>query len=195
MLNGARRHAKDQFGMLFRLLLGLLKGLAIGGLVGFGLAKLGLAAPSALFAYAAAALVGALVGLIAGKPIWAADGRIEAGLKAVFGALLATGLMALARNFLGFAVPVDLGSLAAANQSLGETSAQGTFGGLAIVSLALVAAVIGAFYDADNTPSAEGDKKVTAGPAPKARIGAKPAAADEFDELDEEESPKKKAQR
>jgi hypothetical protein len=95
--------------MLIRLVLGLLKGLAIGGLVGFGLAKLGLAAPAALFAYTAAALVGALVGLIAGKPIWAADGRIEAGLKAGFGALLATGLMALARS-LGFAMPVDLGA-------------------------------------------------------------------------------------
>jgi hypothetical protein len=182
--------------MLLRLVLGLLKGLAIGGLVGFGLAKLGLAAPSALFAYAAAALVGALVGLIAGKPIWAAGGRIEAGLKAGFGALLATGLMALARNFLGFAMPIDLGSLAAANQSLGETAAQGTFGGLAIVSLAMVAAVIGAFYDADNTPEPEGSKKVEQGSAPKARIGAKAAAADDLDELEEEEeAPKNKAKR
>jgi hypothetical protein len=195
MLNGARRHAKDQFGMLLRLVLGLLKGLAIGGLVGFGLAKVGLAAPSALFAYAAAALVGALVGLIAGKPIWAADGRIEAGLKAGFGALLATGLMALARNFLGFAMPIDLGSLAAANQSLGETSAQGTIGGLAIVSLSLVAALIGAFYDADNTPEPEGEKKAVAGNAPKARIAAKPAAADELDEFEEEEAPKNKAKK
>lgn len=181
--------------MLLRLVLGLLKGLAIGGLVGFGLAKVGLAAPSALFAYAAAALVGALVGLIAGKPIWAADGRIEAGLKAGFGALLATGLMALARNFLGFAMPVDLGSLAAANQSLGETSAQGTIGGLAIVSLSMVAALIGAFYDADNTPEPEGEKKAVAGAAPKARIAARPATADELDEFDEEEAPKNKAKK
>ncbi len=181
--------------MLIRLVLGLLKGLAIGGLVGFGLAKLGLAAPAALFAYTAAALVGALVGLIAGKPIWAADGRIEAGLKAGFGALLATGLMALARNFLGFAMPVDLGALAAANQSLGETSAQGTFGGLAIVSLAMVAAVIGAFYDADNTPDPEADKKVAGGTPPKARIATKAAPADELDENEEEDAPKHKAKK
>ena len=180
--------------MLFRLVLGLLKGIVIGGLVGFGLAKLGMAAPSALFAYLAASLVGALVGLIAGKPIWAADGRIEAGLKAVFGALLATGLMALARNFLGFAMPIDLGSLAAANQSLGETSAQGTFGGLAIVSLAMVAGVLGAFYDADNTPAPADEKKKPAENAPKARIGAS-AGASVPDELEEEEAPTKQARR
>jgi len=176
--------------MLIRLVLGLLKGLVIGGLVGFGLAKVGFAAPSALFAYAAAALVGALVGLIAGKPIWAAGGRIEAGLKAGFGALLATGLMALARNFLGFTVPFDLGSLAAANQSLNETNAHGTIGGLAIVSLALVAAVIGAFYDADNTPELEA--KQAAGAAPKARIAGKAGAPTEADELLEEDAPPKK---
>src|SRR5687768_17309412 len=128
--------------MLVRLLLGLVKGLVIGGLVGFGLAKAGFAAPGAIIAYLAAGLVGALVGLVAGKPIWAAGGKIEAGLKAGFGAILAVGLMWLTRKFLTFGIPFELGPLAAANTSLQETSAAGTFGGLSITSLALVASVL-----------------------------------------------------
>jgi hypothetical protein len=146
-------------------------------------------------AYLAAALVGALVGLIAGKPIWAAGGRIEAGLKAGFGAILAIGLMWLTRSFLTVSVPFDLAALGAAPAS------GGTVGGLAITSLALVAAVLGAFYDADNTPepvdpNAKPDAKAGAD-APKARIGAKAAAAED-DELGLEEEvppPKKQAKR
>lgn len=68
--------------MALRLVIGLVKGLIVGGLLGFALAKIGLAAPGALIAYLAAAAAGALVGLIAGKPIWAEGARIEAGLKA-----------------------------------------------------------------------------------------------------------------
>ena len=60
--------------MLGRLLIGIVKGLIVGGLVGFGLAKLGIAAPGAVIAYLAAALTGVLVGLVAGKPIWAKEG-------------------------------------------------------------------------------------------------------------------------
>ena len=55
--------------MLGRLLIGIVKGLLVGGLVGFALAKLGFAAPGAIIAYLAAAMTGVLVGLVAGKPI------------------------------------------------------------------------------------------------------------------------------
>ena len=65
--------------MLGRLITGILKGLVLGGLVGFGLVKLGMAVPAAWLAYVAAAITGVLIGLIAGKPIWAPDARIEAG--------------------------------------------------------------------------------------------------------------------
>src|SRR4051812_2636164 len=102
--------------MLGRLLVGILKGLLVGALVGFGLAKLGLAAPPAVIAYAAAAATGVLIGLIAGKPIWAKDAKIEAGMKAFVGALLAAGLMYAARRWLAaIPMPVALGPLAAAN--------------------------------------------------------------------------------
>ena len=184
--------------MLLRLLVGLVKGLIVGGLLGFALAKAGFAAPGALIAYLAAAAAGALVGLIAGKPIWAEGARIEAGLKAAFGALVGAGLMWLARNFPTLPFPASLGELTMANQSLQEAAANGTFGGLAITSLALVASVLGAFYDADNTPSEEGEAKgdkarVATGGQAKARIGTKNAVED--DEIEEEAAAQKKAKR
>lgn len=173
--------------MLLRLLLGLVKGLVIGGLLGFALAKLGLAAPGGVVAYLAVALAGALVGLVAGKPIWAQGGKIEAGLKAGFGALLAVGLMYLARRFLTFGVPVDLGSLAAANSSLQQTGP--TLGGLAITSLPMVTALLGAFYDADNTPDpdakTDASKDQAKSPGAKAGKGARIDASN-LDDLDEE---------
>ena len=85
----------------------------------------------------AAALTGVLVGLVAGKPIWAKDAKIEAGMKAFIGALLAAGLMYAVRRFLTMPVPFPLGELAAPNESLLEpATSTGTIGGLAITSLA-----------------------------------------------------------
>ena len=202
MLQGDPPRAKEyrqKHRMVIRLVIGLLKGLVIGGLVGFALAKIGFAAPGAIVAYLAAALTGALVGLVAGKPIWAAEARIEAGLKAGFGAILAMGLMWLVRSFVTVGIPFDLGALAEANRSLQETAANGTIGGLAMTSLALVAGVLGGFYDADNTPTGDGEadakKRVAAGPD-KARLPGKPATVE--DDLDLEEdvpAPKKQAKR
>ena len=56
--------------------------------VGAMLAKLGFFAPGVIVAYAAAVVTGIVVGLVAGKPIWAEDARIEAGTKAIAGAIL-----------------------------------------------------------------------------------------------------------
>jgi hypothetical protein len=172
--------------MLVRLLIGIVKGLLVGGLVGFGLAKLGFAAPGAVIAYAAAALTGVLVGLIAGKPIWAKDAKIEAGMKAFFGALLGAGLMFVARRWLTMPVPVPLGELGGANSSLGEVARDGTFGGLALTSLAAIAALLGGFYEADNTPS--DDDGAAARPASKrASAGNRRIAASTAgDDLDED---------
>ncbi len=71
--------------MLGRLLIGIVKGLMVGSLLGFGLVKLGAAMPIAVVAYLAAAVTGVLIGLVAGKPIWAKDAKIEAGTKAFVG--------------------------------------------------------------------------------------------------------------
>lgn len=158
--------------MPIRLVLGLLKGALIGGLVGFALAKLGLVAPGAIFAYLGIALTGVLVGLVAGKPIWAEGARIEAGMKAFAGALLSLGLLWVVRRWLTIPMPVSLGELSQPNAALAETAVNGTLGGLAISSYAIVAAALGAFFEVDNTP--DGESK-SGGAAKSAK--SEPAAA------------------
>ena len=118
------------------------------GLLGFAVAKLGFAAPGAILAYVAAVLSGLLIGLVAGKPIWAKDAKIEAGTKAVVGAVLAAGLLYAVRRWLAdVPLPFAIGPL-------GETApgTTGTLGSLAISSLALVTGAVGGFFEADNTP-------------------------------------------
>lgn len=179
--------------MLGRLIVGILKGLVLGGLIGFGLLKLGMAFPAAVFAYLAAALAGVLIGLIAGKPIWAKDARIEAGMKAGVGALLGAGLMYAARRWLTMEVPAGLLSVTGAAAPTQAGAA--TLGHFGITSLAAIAAVIGGFYDADNTPEPEKEEgKDEKKPAQKARI-AKPPADEELDEDLADEADKKEAKK
>ena len=172
--------------MLARLVIGIVKGLIVGGLLGFAIAKLGFVAPGAVVAYLAAAVTGVAIGLVAGKPIWAKDARIEAGMKAVVGALLATGMMYAARRWLTVEVPVSLGELGKANSALGEAAGtNGSLGGLAITSLAMIAALLGGFYEADNDPSdtpAESEKAESAGAG-----GTRVATSAPEEELAEEE--------
>jgi chromate transport protein ChrA len=171
--------------MLGRLLIGIVKGVILGGLLGFGVAKLGFPAPPALIAYLAAAVAGVLVGLIAGKPIWAKDAKMEAGMKAVIGALLASGLMYAARRFLTMPVPIALGPLGATAESAN------TVGALALTSVATVAGLLGGFYEADNTPgeTADGAKEKAKEPSSKKRIA--PSVDEEDDEEAEGEADKK----
>lgn len=162
--------------MLLRLLLGIVKGLVLGGLVGYGIAALGFIAPGAVVAYLAAVVVGLLIALIAGKPIWQKGSRIEVGMKAVAAAVLAPLLLLAVRRWLTMDLPLDVAALlpgleAAEGQAL-------TLGGCAISSLALVAALIGGFFDADNEPAADDADQGKA--KPKQRIAA--AAADTGDE-------------
>jgi hypothetical protein len=172
--------------MLGRLLIGIVKGLLVGGLLGFALAKLGIAAPGAVVAYLAAAVAGVLVGLIAGKPIWAKDAKIEAGMKAFVGALLGAGLMYAARRWLTMPLPVTLGPLSEANTSLGEAATStGTIGGLAITSLAAIAGLLGGFYEADNDP-ADGEHAPEGNAKRAPTSGKRIAANDAGEEADEE---------
>lgn len=178
--------------MLGRLLLGIVKGLVLGGLLGFGLLKLGQAVPIAVVAYVAAAVTGILIGLVAGKPIWAKDAKIEAGMKAGVGALLGVGLMFAARRWLTMPVPGALLDITRA-QIQGAAPALGMF---SMTSLAAIAAVLGGFYDADNTPEpekAEAEGNKAAAPN-KARI-AQPPNDEEFEEEHSEEPEKKKGKK
>jgi hypothetical protein len=157
--------------MVKRLILGLLIGAIVGGLVAAGaIAALGAAVMpmGPFFAFVLAAATGALTGLFAGKPIWAKGGQIEAGLKAFFGALLAAGGMYAIRTWLPH-FNVDL--------SIAHAGA-GWIGELPGASLPLIAAVLGGFYELDNTPEPkdEGEgKKARSRVAPNVRVaGAEP---------------------
>lgn len=172
--------------MLKRLLLGLIVGGVVGVAIAAGLVQgLGMAVfANPFFAYVAAAVTGLITGLVAGKPIWSAGGRIEAGLKAFFGSLLALGGMFALRKWGN--VHVDLASLKAGAGGLGELPA---------ASLPILAALLGGFFELDNTPSAEVDdaKKLPAGKAAasgkKVRVASTPD--EEVDEL-EDVAPAKK---
>jgi hypothetical protein len=162
--------------MLGRLLIGMVKGLIVGSLLGYGLVKLGMAMPIAIVAYLAAAVTGVVIGLVAGKPIWAKDAKIEAGMKAAVGALLGVGLMAAARNWLLVPIPFSLGPLAPEGA---------TVGGFAMTSLAAIAGLLGGFYDADNDAPDEAATPPSAGES-ASKKGSRIAAAASQGEEDED---------
>ncbi len=182
--------------MFRRLLLGLVLGLVVGGLVAAGLVA-GLHVPlfvagagGVVLAYLAASVTGVLTGLVAGKPIWASGAKIEAGLKALFGALLGAGLMFALRQWVH--VTPDLALLAP-----GVTPAELQGVGIAqlpAVSLPLIAAVLGGFFELDNTAGpAEAEAK---GGGAKKRVAdaktngqAKKRVAGEDEGEEEEEAP------
>lgn len=175
--------------MLKRLLFGLFLGLVVGAALAAALVKgmsLALFTPGAggaALAYLFAAVTGVVVGLVAGKPIWASGGQIEAALKAFFGALIAAGGMYALRRFL--TADVDLGAIGAGRGAMGDLPA---------VTLPILGAVLGAFYEADNTPEPK-DKEGAGGkaaPAPGSKVRV--SAADELDE-DEPAEEKKKERR
>lgn len=176
--------------MIGRLLVGILKGLVLGALVGFGLVKVGMAFPGAVVAYLAAAVTGVLIGLIAGKPIWAKDAKIEAGMKAVVGAILGAGLMFAARRWL--AAPVPSGLLTAVHVDAPTDAAVATMGYFGMTSLAAIAGLLGGFYDADNTPEPEkAEEKSAPAAATKKRIAEPEEEGDLDDELLDEDEKKK----
>jgi hypothetical protein len=177
--------------MLKRLIVGLILGTIIGAVVAAVLVQgLGMMLFSnAVFAYLAAAATGVITGLVAGKPIWSADGKIEAGLKAFFGILLGLGGMFVLRTWANF--HVDLSMLKAGEGGLGDLPA---------ASLPIIAAVLAGFYEIDNSPSSDAEKKdddATGGASSKKGGGKKVRVVEEDeaaedDELDEAAPAKKK---
>jgi hypothetical protein len=150
----------------------LLVGLVLGSVVGVALAA-GLVAwlkittfqgvGGALEAYAAALVVGVVAGLVAGKPIWASNAKVEAGIKALFGALLAAGgMFALRRWASGWTV--DLHALGAGGPA--------AVGDLPAASLPVIGAALGALFEVDNT----GDAAAARPGAARQRV-ASPTAA------------------
>ena len=165
--------------MLKRLIVGLILGTVIGAVVAAVLVQgLGMALFSnAAFAYLAAAATGVITGLVAGKPIWAADGKIEAGLKAFFGILLGLGAMFVLRTWAN--VHLDLSMLKAGEGALGDLPA---------ASLPLMAAVLAGFYEIDNSPNADKKDDDAAGGSSKKGAGKKVRVADEDESVEDEEA-------
>ncbi|MGH7327760.1 MAG: hypothetical protein ACREJX_05360, partial [Polyangiaceae bacterium] len=165
--------------MIRRLLVGLVLGALLGAIAAAALIKgLGVLSFGLLLALASAAVTGAVVGLVAGKPIWASGAKIEAGLKAGAGAVLGIIAMFLVRKFLGESI--DLTNFGAG---------AGTIGDLPATSLPIVAAVLGGFFEVDNTPEAKDDKATAGG---KKRVDAKVRVADEESDELEETAPSKR---
>lgn len=171
--------------MLKRLIVGLILGTLIGAAFaaalvrGFGMVFF----PNAILAYGAAAAVGVVTGLVAGKPIWSADGKIEAGLKAFFGALLGMAVMYALR---WVHIRADLTML---------NAGEGPISWLPAASLPMVGAALAAFYEVDNTPNAESDSSgASAGSRVRADKKVRVKAEEEGDdreELEEEGQGKK----
>jgi hypothetical protein len=187
--------------MFRRLLIGLILGLIVGGLVAAGLVA-GLhqtlfplnETGGAFMAYLAAALTGVLTGLVAGKPIWATNAKIEAGLKAFFGALLGAGLMFAMRQWVHFAPGIE--QLAPGQTP--EVIHDATIGTLPMVSLPLLAAVLGGFFELDNTGGGEEKDEGKAESASKKRVAegekktngkAKARVEDDEGDAGDEEAP------
>jgi hypothetical protein len=171
--------------MLRRLLVGLVLGAIVGGLLAAGFVA-GLKVTSfdastggAGLAYLAAAVAGVATGLVAGKPIWASGARVEAGLKAFFGALIAAGAIFALRHW-GASWTLDLRAFGGGGP--------GAPGDLPAVSLPLIGATLGALFELDNTAPKDGPagaqpRKRVAAQGPIAKAGAKSAVAPELDEV------------
>ncbi len=170
--------------MLKRLILGLVIGLVVGGLaaaaaveMGFGVA---IDAGQVVVLYILAALTGILTGLVAGKPIWSKGGQIEAGLKAFFGALLGAGMMFAIRTWIHPSLSL----------SFIQPAMTGDLGTLPVASLPLIAAILGGFYELDNTPAPDDGAKKEAKAAnttgkKKGNVRVAQAHSDEEEEAEE----------
>ncbi len=176
--------------MLRRLILGLVVGLVIGGVLAFGVVRLGevtfAGTGGDMLAYLSAAVAGAMTGLVAGKPIWASGAKIEAGLKALFGALLAAGGMFALRQWAGGLEP---------NLNFLGGGGPAPVGELPMASLPLLAAVLGGLFGLDNTEEARDEggpdarKRVSA--AAGAKVTSKARVAEIDDRGDAEPAPKR----
>lgn len=111
-----------------RALLGLIKGVLVGGGIGFALLKLG--SPAGILAYLFCALLGATVGVVCGKAPWKAATLWTPILKMVFGAAIGVGLYAVGHRFMpALSLSID-----------------GMANKLSIQSATVLAPIIGALY-------------------------------------------------
>lgn len=135
-------------GFFRRLLVGLLKGLVLGGLVGAGVhLGLGWTRTSGVLAYLIAVGAGATVGLLAGKPPWARGAWLESVLRAVGGLVVGGLLYFLAVRFASAPIPLEAGPGVPAGTPWVE---------LPLLYALAVGALYGALVELDHTPDRPG---------------------------------------
>jgi hypothetical protein len=83
---------------MVRVILGLVKGVIVGGAIGYGLLQLGWT--GGVLAYLACAVVGALVGVVAGRAPWKAETIWTPVVKMIVGAAIGVGLCAIGFKLL-----------------------------------------------------------------------------------------------
>jgi Na+/proline symporter len=83
---------------MMRVILGLVKGAIVGGAIGYGLLQLGWT--GGVLAYLACAVVGALVGVVAGRAPWKAETIWTPVVKMIVGAVIGVGLCAIGFKLL-----------------------------------------------------------------------------------------------
>ena len=83
---------------MLRVIFGLIKGAIVGGGIAYLSLRLGMA--EAAWAYLACALVGAIVGVVAGQPPWRAETIWTPVIKMLVGAIIGAGLCFVGFRFL-----------------------------------------------------------------------------------------------
>jgi hypothetical protein len=129
--------------MLKRLGLGLGEGLVIGAVIAVLVAKIGPAVNAAIGIYLGAIVVGAVTGLVAGRPIWAKAARLEALLKALVGAFVASVALFGIRKWAG-GLHVDFGAFGA-----------GPMGAVPVAVLPLLGAALALVFEIDDAVGPE----------------------------------------
>jgi hypothetical protein len=119
-----------------RIILGLLKGLVLGGAVGFGALKAGLPGN---FGFVVCGAAAALAGLLCGRPPWRHDTVVTPILKTIFGFGVGAGL------YYGWSA-LGLGAKVAALGGPSEIAA--------IAAPAVIAVLYGTFVEIDDGASA-----------------------------------------
>lgn len=167
--------------MLRKILLGLLEGAVIGVFVFALVSRLHLEW-GALVIFGAAALVGALVGLVAGKPIWAREAKLEASLKSLAGAFMSVTALYGARKWLG-GVRVNLEVLGGNSGALGQVPA---------AALPVIGALLGFVFQIDDALGS--DDKISPARVGRGRV-VEPDDASADTEDDNEASESRRARR
>jgi hypothetical protein len=126
--------------MLKRLVVSLFEGSLAGAVTAFVLSRLVEGTPAALLMYVAAAVTGAMAGLVAGKPIWTRAAKLEGLLKAVAGVFMAVTVLFGMRKWLP-GVTVDLTHFGAGS---------GAVGSVAWAALPLIAVAISMVLEIDD---------------------------------------------